>query len=82
MKHFLKVMDYRFSMVDISKNLKIVGNGKSLVVMHQDGQNGGNHFFVLSLESEDNIIAKLINAKDAKMLVAYLNAHIILAEND
>ena len=82
MKHFLKVMDCRFNMVDISKNLKIVGNGKSLVVMHQDGQNGGNHFFVLSLETEDKIIAKLINVKDAKMLVAYFNAHIILAENE
>lgn len=75
-------MDYLFNMVDISKNLKIASNGKSLVVMHQDGQNGGNNFFVLSLESEDKIIAKLLNVKDAKMLVAYLNAHIILAENE
>lgn len=70
------------SKVNIDDVLKISSNDKSLVVMHQEGYYADSHFFILSLEDEDGIVAKSINIEEAKKVVAYLNAHIILAEND
>ena len=68
--------------VNIDDVLKISSNDKSLVVMHQEGYYADSHFFILSLEDEDGMVAKSINLEEAKKLVAYLNAHIILAENN
>lgn len=70
------------SKVNIDDVLKISSNDKSLVVMHQEGYYADSHFFILSLEDKDGIVAKSINIEEAKKVVAYLNAHIILAEND
>ena len=70
------------SKVNIDDVLKISSNDKSLVVMHQEGYYPDSHFFILSLEDKDGIVAKSINIEEAKKVVAYLNAHIILAENE
>lgn len=70
------------SKVNIDDVLKVSSNDKSLVVMHQEGYHAGSHFFILSLEDKDAVVAKSINIEEAKKIVAYLNAHIILAEND
>ena len=70
------------SKVNIDDVLKISSNDKSLVVMHQEGYYPDSHFFILSLEDKDGIVAKSINIEEAKKVVAYLNAHIILAENN
>lgn len=41
-----------------------------------------SNFFIVSLEDKENIMAKTIDIQEAKNVVAYLNAHIILTEND
>lgn len=76
-----KEQDY-LSKVDINDIFKLTSNEKNLVVLHQEGYYPESHFFILSLEDKDEIVAKSINIEEAKKIVAYLNAHIILAEND
>jgi len=76
-----KEQDY-LSKVEINDILKIKSEYNSLVVFHQECYYPDSHFFILSLEDEDSVVAKSINIEEAKKVVAYLNAHIILAEND
>ncbi len=76
-----KEQDY-LSKVEINDILKIKSEYNSLVVFHQECYHPDSHFFILSLEDEDSVVAKSINIEEAKRVVAYLNAHIILAEND
>jgi len=76
-----KEQDY-LSKVDINDIFKLTSNEKSLVVLHQEDYYPEFLFFILSLGDKDEIVAKSINIEEAKKIVAYLNAHIILAEND
>lgn len=69
-------------MVDISKNLKIGDAGIKMLLMNQEACDGEDKFFILSLSAEDADInlTKSISLEEAKQMVAYLNAHIIMAE--
>jgi len=69
-------------MVDIDKNLKMGHSGLRMMLMHQEACEGRDKFFVLSLSEENSDInlTKSISLEEAKQVVAYLNAHIIMAE--
>jgi len=69
-------------MIDINKNLTIKSNGNKLSVMKIKANSKNSNFFIVSLEDKENIMAKTIDIQEAKNVVAYLNAHIILTEND
>lgn len=69
-------------MVEIHKNLKIGDAGIKMLLMHQEACEGIDKFFILSLSEENSDInlTKSISLEEAKQVVAYLNAHIIMAE--
>lgn len=82
MKH-MEVQDYHSkSKMNIKHNLRVSSNDKSFTIIHQEGYIQGSHFFIISLEDDGGIVAKSLNLEEAKQVVAYLNSHIILAENE
>jgi hypothetical protein len=69
--------------VNIDKALTLTSNDKRLTVIKQRQAVSDKLFFILGIEDEtDWISAKSIDVEQAKSLIAYLNANIILAENE
>jgi hypothetical protein len=69
--------------VNIDKALTLTSNDKRLTVIKQRQAVSDKLFFILGIEDEtDWVSAKSIDIEQAKSLIAYLNANIILAENE
>ena len=75
-------MNYRSDKIKLNENLKLGSNDKELIVSKQSQAVSGNPFFILGIQDETDWIAtKAIDIEQARLLVAYLNAHIILEDN-
>jgi hypothetical protein len=69
--------------INIDKALTLDSNDKKLTVIKQRQAVSDELFFILGIEDEtDWVSAKSIDIEQAKSLIAYLNANIILAENE
>ena len=77
-------MTYRSDMTDkikLNEHLKLESNDKKLIVCKQNQAVSNKPFFILGIEDHvDWIATKSISIDQARSLVAYLNAWIILEE--
>ena len=74
---------YQVDKVNIDKALTLTSNDKKLIVIKQRQAVSNELFFILGIEDEaDWIATKSLDLEQAKSLVAYLNANIILEENE
>lgn len=69
--------------INIDEALQLDSNDKRLIVIRQEQAVSGEPFFILGIEDQTDWVAtKSIDIEQARSLVAYLNAHIILTENE
>jgi len=74
---------YKVDKINIDKALRLTSNDKKLIVVKQRQSVSDELFFILGIEDESDWLAtKSLDIEQTKSLVAYLNAHIILEENE
>jgi len=74
---------YKVDKINIDKALRLTSNDKKLIVVKQRQSVSDELFFILGIEDESDWLAtKSLDIEQARSLVAYLNAHIILEENE
>ena len=74
---------YKVDKINIDKALRLTSNDKKLIVVKQRQSVSDELFFILGIEDESDWLAtKSLDIEQARSLVAYLNANIILEENE